>query len=240
MTHLLSLEQRRERVAEKRELVIDWLLAHGYSCRDVLEGVMHLQRNATNKTIASLVRDQAARIFVHESFSGPIRLVVPTAHGAMTYGQHLVTSGGVRDVERAALGTVLHALFVQRAQLRLLRDGYATRMAPRALAIEVDRNRTAWLRQPDVLMFDASHRVCAIEAERIFKNPSRYRVIMADYLRMVKLKTVDRVVYVTADAALAQRLAKLFQSFDFVEVDKQRLRVEPHHRAAFTFLSLKD
>lgn len=239
MSRLLSKPERDARHLHKRLKISQWLAAHRFTSRRVVELLLGVERNAATKTLTSMERSGLLRRY-SITFSGgtvPVYGLTPHGQSVLMPTANLVVEAGALD--RAAPGTVLHALAVQMAQLHLQTIGYRDFASPRDLIVRARSHRNLWLQTPDLLAIDVDGTTVGVEVERWYKSPARYRTILAGYLRMVKAKTVDGVVYVAASPCSAERLRQTFSALDYVVIAGRQHRVTAEHLAHFSFLQLE-
>lgn len=238
MSGLLPKSERDARQITKRFAIAHWLSAHRFTSRRVTELLLGVERNAATKTLASMHRAGLLRQYAI-AFSGgvvPVYGLTPHGHSLLLPEDNRAAELGALD--RAAPGTVLHVLAVQTAQLRLQQIGYRDFVTPRDLILRARSHRDLWLQTPDLLAANRDGATVAIEVERWYKNPTRYRSILAGYLRMLKTQTVDGVVYVAADPCSPERLRQTFSALDYVVIAGRQHRVTAEHLSRFSFLPL--
>lgn len=239
MSGLLPKPERDARHSDKRLKISQWLSAHRFTSRRIIELLLGVERNAATKTLASMQRDGLLRKY-SISFSGgvvPVYGLTPHGQSLLLPTENLAVELGALD--RAAPGTILHALAVQTAQLHLQTIGYHDFVVPRDLILRSRSHRNLWLQTPDLLVVNVDGATVAIEVERWYKSPARYRAILAGYLRMLKAQTVGGVVYVAAAPCSPQRLRQTFSALDYVVIAGRQHRVTEEHLSHFSFLQLE-
>ena len=239
MSGLLPKSERDARHITKRFAIAQWLCAHRFTSRRVAELLLGVERNAATKTLASMHRAGLLRRYAIAFSGGVVPVYGLTPHGHSLLLPNDNTPSDLGALDRAAPGTVLHALAVQTAQLRLQRIGYRDFVTPRDLILRARSHRDRWLQTPDLLAVNLDGATVAIEVERWYKNPTRYRSILAGYLRMLKTQTVHGVVYVAADPCSPERLRQTFSALDYVVIAGRQHRVTVEHFSHFSFLPLE-
>ena len=231
---------QRERIEEKRSAVLSWLAGESFTSPATLEKVLGLERNATYKTIQSMVRDGLVARHTIAHHGGRLHLVALTVHGS---GMCIDPSNPGQEVRyyeqgRVAASSIAHQLDVQTARLKAENAGW-TRWVPDQRCRQMASDR-GWLKVPDAVAIDQAGELVAVEIERTIKSRKRYEAVISEYLQMVRQGHVSRVDYVTPDAAVAPRLRAIFSSINSVLVKGERVQLSAHHHERFNFYSLKE
>ena len=235
----------KKRMDDKRAAVLEWLKGESFTSPQLLAEVLGLQRNATYKTIQSLKKEGLIDTVTLTWITGQIHLVVLTTHGAaMCIDPENPVEVPYYQQGRVATSTIAHQLDVQRAKLKALRAGWRD-WVPDQRSHQLAAKRGKWLKAPDSVATSPDGVRVAIEIERTIKSRKRYEKIISDYLQMIRAGLMDRVDYVTPDAAVAPRLAAVIRSLQSVLVGpeqgpSQRVPITDAHRARFNFYSLED
>ena len=238
MTGLMPKGPRDARLGEKRAAIASWLAVHRFSSRQIVEALLRIQRNAAHKTLAAMVKDELIRSYPVAFAGGRVTVYGLTAHGQTHFNPDDTITRDWSSADRAAPGTILHSLAVQATHLQLLNMGYTNLPTPHQLITQARMHRDIGLQTPDLLATQPDGALCAIEVERWYKNPARYRAIVAGYLRMIKAKTISRVLYVAAAPCSPARFQKTIASLGYVMVAGRKHPVTAEHLAHFSFLQL--
>ena len=79
----------------------------------------------------------------------------------------------------------------------------------------------------------------SIECERTIKSKPRYTEIVRDYLLALKRGDIDRVLWVSPDQGLSDRLAYLITSITHVQIGEQKLLIPRDRFEYFNYLTFE-
>ena len=206
-TNLLSANQRRERIAEKSSLVVEWIGDHNVSTTPILAEMLGLQTAATTRTLKKLEADGVLVADEIPALGGNIAVWGLSAKGALVYSQGHAQRYTPYQLRRSKAGSLAHEFEVQRARIGALRRGWRDWQSER----ELIRGGIAsgWPKLPDALVQAADGAWVAIEVERTPKTLKRYRYIVGSYLLLLAKRKIQRVQYVTVDPVKALALQQI-------------------------------
>ena len=93
--------------------------------------------------------------------------------------------------------------------------------------------------RPDAWCTDPSGNRLSIECERTIKSKPRYSEIVRDYLLALKRGDIDRVLWVSPDQDLRDRLAYLITSITHVQIGVQKLLIPRVRFERFDYLTFE-
>ncbi len=231
---------RRQRQAEKRRILLEFLRDEVFTTVPVVEQLLGLMRVATRDTLESMERDGLLTRHALSPQFGNVHL-----WGITAVGQVVVLDGLPGEAATAArhfrpsdvpLHHLRHTIDLQLARVAATQAGWSHWRVERALArsnaerVRVDAVATA----PDGIRW-------AIEMERTRKTAWRYDRILFERLRAIKARQFDRCVWICPDRASAQSLRLLITSKPTVRhpVTGDLLTVHPSiHHPPLAFTSL--
>jgi len=222
---------RAARHEEKRRAVLRFLRQHVWSTQDVLREVIGVaSRQAAHKTLLALEAESMVRRHTFDALAGSLTLWGITPHGqALAFEPdsecHIAA---YFEPGRVAEPMIRHQLDLQRLRLAAEAAGWSAWTDGDRLG---DVGKDA--KRPDAIAVDPQGRRTAIECERTIKTTKRYERILVSYLRAIRTKTIDRVVWVSPTENVATRLQTIVTGIRTVTFAGQRVAIEPerHHRA---------
>ena len=242
-SHLITNKAaQRERIAEKRKKVLDWLAVEGFSTVAMLAKVLDVQHNAAYKTCKAMEADGLVAPDSIQWMGHTVNLVTLTAHGAMMHAE----PGEDYDYHqrgKVAASTVAHAMDIQTARLAALRAGWTDWQSDHRNQIKASKD-DRWLKVPDALATTPEGELVAIEIERTSKTTKRYQDIIGAYLQLIHKGIFFFFLYVSPTPGLAARLQALFARLDsFTAVNQhgqiERIPLTDSRRSYFSFQDLE-
>ena len=242
-SHLITNKAaQRERIAEKRKKVLDWLAVEGFATVAMLAKVLDVQHNAAYKTCKAMEADGLVAPDSIQWMGHTVNLVTLTAHGAMMHAE----PGEDYDYHqrgKVAASTVAHAMDIQTARLAALRAGWTDWQSDHRNQIKASKD-DRWLKVPDALATTPEGELVAIEIERTSKTTKRYQDIIGAYLQLIHKGIFFFFLYVSPTPGLAARLQALFARLDsFTAVNQhgqiERIPLTDSRRSYFSFQDLE-
>ena len=231
---LSAAADRKQRVLQKRMLVLRFLRQEIWSSQDILGGVMGVEsRTAAHKNLARLEDEGLIRRHRVDGLGGgSITLWGITSHGqALAFDPVSETPvASYFEPTRVAEITIRHALDLQRLRLEGERAGWRD---------WVNGDRLPELlkggKRPDAMATSPAGLKTAIEIERTIKTSKRYEQILSSYLMALKSEQIHQVVWLSPTEDLALRLRAIVLGIRSVTIQKQRFAVDPqkHHGRLF-------
>jgi len=226
--------ERNERREQKHSTILQWLRDETWTTVEIISNLLEMTRQGSWKTlkqmeVAGFLRESKIKV-VGKSF---ISLWGITPHG-LAYAWSLNEIPEDRPVfepSRIALSMIEHNLDLQRARLYKSRQNWTNWVRGERLGFKV-KNR------PDAIAQDNNGEIVAIEIERTVKTKKRYRQIMSSHLQQINKGTWNRVEYICLDDLMAKRLERIFNTIDYVLVNRQKVKINDRHYEKFTFINL--
>ena len=236
---LMLINCPKERVArsiQKRDVILRWLRDETWTTVEMIASLLSMSRQAAWKTLTQM----KGQGFVRSSEIGLVggkKLVVwgITPHGlAFSWLEgEAIEERPYFEPSRISISMISHHLDLQQARILSERAGWSDWVRGERLGFRV-KNR------PDAIVRDLSGESVAIEVERTIKTKKRYQQIMASHLQQVKVNSWERIIYLSPEKNMADRLKRIFRSIDYVVVNKNRVAVSERHHARFKFHSMND
>lgn len=240
-SHLITNKAaQRERIAQKRKAVLDWLSVEGFTTVAMLAKVLEVQHNAAYKTAKSMEVDGLVGADEIQWMGHKLTLVTLTTHGAMMHAE----PGQDFDYHqkgKVAASTVAHAMDIQAARLAATRAGWTAWESDHRNQIKASKD-DRWLKVPDALAVTPDGERVAIEIERTSKTSKRYQDIIGAYLQLIQKGMFSRVIYVSPTEGLAARLQAHFARLDTFTAVNARGQIErfPFTESQHKFFSFHD
>lgn len=228
--HLLPPAARRERMLAKRQAVLKFLGQEGFTTTEIVAQLLHTTRWPASTALRAL---RLANMIVEhrlETELGPVSLWGISTHGFLMSSDG-IEGGKYYEPGRLSASTHFHALDVQRVRLLAEQSGWKDWDSSRICQRRAFQEKGVWLNVPDAIAISPDGERVAVEVERTFKSPKRYHAIYANYLQMVRARTIDRIAYVCMVEGMAIRLRKLFDHIDILKIQGTRHAVNDSHRA---------
>jgi hypothetical protein len=223
--HLMPSAERAERVRQKQRAVLRFLRAEIWTDHKNLGELLQVMPTATYRTVDNLAKTELLRTERVALVGGHITLIGITHHGqalAADLGEAVIEKVFVPS--RVSATYLRHTLDVQLLRIKSERAGWSN-------WINADRVEK-WPEgqaRPDAFVVDRAGRRIAVECERTFKSPRRYNQILNVWLQSIRRGEVQRVVWVSPDDAIRDRLRDIITSVTHVEVAGQKVLI-PHDR----------
>lgn len=224
------------RIAEKRDLILDWLKAEGHSSAEILSQVVGMKGQGAHNTLKAMLRDGLLRC--EDLPTGAKMQVIYglTPHAAML-ASDFENNDMVNYFEpgRVSAWTLQHNLSIQKLRLQLQAEGWTNWKSDRQCKREGQLKQ--WLKVPDAIAKSASGQQVAIEVERSYKSGKRYPEILANYLQMIKQEQITAVHYYCTGQCTATKMQAIFHSIKQIKIQGQLIALQPHHYQQFHFLN---
>lgn len=219
--HLMPSAQRAARALEKRQLILRFLREEIWSDAQNIGELLQVKPGAVFRTLQRLAENEFVRSHRLPTTGGHI-----TLHGITAHGQAMVTEEGEHIAEKVFIPSRVsptyarHTLDVQLLRIGAERAGWTHWVN----ADRVDKWPAGQMR-PDALVQDIHGRRVAVECERTIKSPKRYHDILNAWLQAIRRGDVSRVVWVSPDARIRDRLQKIILGITHVEVAGQKIMI---------------
>lgn len=228
--------QQSLRIAEKRELILDWLKTEGHSTAEVLSAVLGLKGQGAHNTLKAMQRDGLLR---SEDLPTGAKMQVIyglTPHAAML-ASYFVNNVMVNYFEpgRVSPWTLQHSLSIQKLRLQLQAKGWTNWKSDRQCKRDGQQNQ--WLKVPDAIAVTPDGQQVAIEVERSYKSLKRYPDIVASYLQMMKQEQISAVHYYCTGQCTSQKMQQIFTSIEHIKIKGQLITLSKEHHQKFQFLN---
>lgn len=221
MQHLMEANQRAHRVEEKRRLILRFLRDEIWSDPKNIGELLKVKPAAAYRTLANLTQLELLRSMRIPVVGGFSTLWGITAHGqAMASDPGEVVFEKTFSPSRISTRYVRHILDIQWLRIRAERSGWTEWV----IADRIDKWAEGQPR-PDAFALDTSGARIAIEAEITLKSPKRYVQILNAWLQAIRRNEVQRVIWVSPDATVRDRLKAIVYGITHVDVAGQRILV---------------
>ncbi len=228
--------QQAMRIAEKRELILNWLKVEGHSSADILSMVVGMKAQGAHTTLKAMIRDGLLRCEDLPTGS-KVQVIYGLTPHAAALACDFVNNIIVNYFEpgRVSAWTLQHSLSIQKLRLHLEAEGWTGWKSDRQCKREGQQNK--WLKVPDALAINPDGLNVAIEVERSIKSLKRYPEIFANYLQMTKQEQVSAVYYYCVGSVTADRMRQIFQNIKQVKIKGELITLQPHHYQQFHFFN---
>lgn len=219
--HLMPPAQRRERTAEKRRLILRFLREEIWSDANNFGELLQVKPAATYRTLSALVDDEVLRSTRVPIVGGQVTLWGINAHGqAMAAENGESVHEKVFVPSRVSATFLRHSLDIQWLRIRAERDGWNN-------WINADRVEkwTEGKARPDAFAMDKFGHKVAVECERTIKSPKRYNQILNAWLQAIRRGDVQKVVWVSPNDMVRDRLKQIITNMTHVEVAGQQVLI---------------
>ncbi len=245
---IFNRDEQQKVIDSKRERVLQWLGAEGFSTAEIMGLVLNLSRAQTYQTLKKMERDDLVKLEKIDGLAGKGTVWTITPHGALIGSDPTAESFKVDyfEIGRVSPLTIAHHTDCQRVRLVAESAGWKDwigekQCRARATKEEPDKSkRLKWLKIPDGIATDPAGAVVAIELERTAKTPKRYAGILAEYMQMMKAGAIHRVVYICPNPAFTPRIARIFKDISTVKIGGQDVAVSPSVLSRFSFVTMGD
>lgn len=228
--------QQVMRIAEKRELILDWLKVEGHSSAEILSKMLGMKGQGAHNTLKAMLRDGLLRC--EDLPTGAKMQVIYglTPHAAML-ASDFENNVMVNYFEpgRVSAWTLQHNLSIQKLRLQLQAEGWTNWKSDRQCKREGQQNK--WLKVPDAIATSPDGHVVAIEVERSYKSLKRYPEILGNYLLMLKQEQITAVHYFCTGQCTSQKMQAIFQSIKQIKNRGGSASVLPEHYQKFHFFN---
>lgn len=224
------------RIAEKRQLILDWLKAEGHSSAEILSQVVGMKAQGAHNTLKAMLRDGLLRC---EDLPTGAKIQVIyglTPHSAMLasdFENNIMVN--YFEPGRVSAWTLQHNLSIQKLRLQLQAEGWTNWKSDRQCKREGQLNK--WLKVPDSIAITPDGQQVAIEVERSYKSLKRYPEILANYLQMMKQQQITCVHYYCTGQCTAEKMQAIFHSIKHIKIKGQDVALQPEHHQKFHFFN---
>lgn len=228
--------QQIMRIAEKRQLILDWLKVEGHSSAEILSQVVGMKGQGAHNTLKAMQRDGLLRCEDLPTGS-KVQVIYGLTPHAAALACDFVNNIIVNYFEpgRVSAWTLQHNLSIQKLRLQLEAEGWTGWKSDRQCKREGQLKQ--WLKVPDAIALNADGQQVAIEVERSYKSLKRYPEILANYLQMMKQEQITAVHYYCTGQCTATKMQAIFHSINQIKVVGQLVALEPRHYQQFHFFS---
>lgn len=234
--HLMPYAQRAERVLQKQRAVLRFLRPEVWTDHKNLGELLQVKPAATYRTVDSLVKAELLRTERVALVGGHITLIGITHHG-----QALAADPGETVIEKVFVPSRVSATYLRHTlDVQFLR--IKAEMAGWTDWINADRVEK-WPEgqaRPDAFVVDGAGRRIAVECERTFKAPRRYNQILNVWLQAIRRSEVQRVVWVSPDDTVRDRLRQIIMAITHVEVAGQKVLIPRDRFENLDFLTYSE
>ncbi len=234
--YLLPSAQRAARAVEKRKLILRFLREEIWADTANIGELLQVKPAAVSRTLQRLSEQGLVR-----SHQIPITGGNLTLHGITTHGQAMATEEGESVCEKVFSPSRVSSVYARHTlDIQLLRIG-----AERAgwhHWVNADRVEKwpAGQARPDAFVQDLLGRRVAVECERTIKSPKRYCDILNAWLQGIRRGEVNRVVWVSPDPRVRDRLRQIITSITHVEVAGQKIVIPRDRFENISFLTYSE
>jgi len=228
--------EQKLRIAEKRQLILNWLKSENFSTCEILSQVIGLRGQGAHNTLKAMKRDGLLR---SEDLPTGARIQVVyglTPHAAMLASDF--ENGEVINYfepGRISPWTLQHSLSLQKLRLQLEATGWTSWRTERECRREGQEH--GWLKVPDAVATDPQGERVALECERSYKSLKRFPPILANYLQMMKQNRIAKVHYWCTGQCDAQKMQQIFKSIKQITIKGQIADLKPEHYQKFQFFN---
>ena len=227
----MSYVEKQARAAEKRLAILRFLSdGEVYTNLVLASKVMRCSRSSAERTLNSLICDDALKAESHIIQSRKHRIYGITPHGLAIAGEF---DRAYFQPGRTNPSYILHQLQTQQARLQAESAGWDGWQPGKTLY------KQNLLKVPDALCVSLAGKRVAVEIERHVKTRKRYEEIISAHLQAMSKKDWDEVHYLTTSALLIP-LQKIFARLGSIPVKGERVELEAKHRARFHFYDLDE
>lgn len=220
-----------QRNEQKQYLVLRFLRESLWSSQDILQIVMNLKsRQAAHKSLKQMERLELVKSHTFQALGGNLKLWGITQHGQSCAfkTEFEIPYSAYFEPSRVSEQLIRHQLDLQKLRVKAEACGWSDWQ---------DGDRLGGLsksvKRPDAIAISNKNgKAIAVECERTFKTHKRYEQILLSYLRLIKNKTIDEVVWVSPTHDFSRRLEILIKSIKHLKIAGQIVNIEPekHHK----------
>lgn len=227
------------RIAEKRQLVLDWLRSESFSTTDILSQLLGMKGQGAHNTLKAMVRDGLLRSEDLPTGSKMQVIYGLTPHAAML-ASDFENDQIINYFEpgRVSAWTLQHSLAIQKLRLQLQAEGWVDWQTDKQCRREGQENN--WLKVPDAVATNPEGERVALECERSYKSLKRFPPIMANYLQMMKQNRISKVHYYCTGQCDSEKMQQIFKSIKQVSIKGQNIALQPEHHQKFNFFNFKE
>lgn len=231
--------QQVVRIAEKRELILNWLKVEGHSTCEILSQMLGMKGQGAHNTLKAMERDGLLR-----SEDLPTGSKMKIIYGLTPHAAALASDFKNNELVnyfepgRVSAWTLQHSLSIQKLRLQLESEGWTDWKSDRQCKREGYHEK--WLKVPDAIAVSPDGLKVAIEVERNYKSLKRYPEIMIGYLQMLKQEQVQKVNYYCVGQCKSTKMQQIFQSIKQLNIKGELVTLQPHHYQQFNFLNFKE
>ncbi len=224
------------RIAEKRELILNWLKVEGHSTCQILSQVLGMKGLGAHNTLKAMERDGLLRCEELPTGSKTQIIYGLTPHAA-ALASDFKNNELVNYFEpgRVSAWTLQHSLSIQKLRLQLESEGWTNWKSDRQCKRYGQQNN--WLKVPDAIATTPDGRTIAIEVERSYKSLKRYPEILANYLQMMKQEQITAVHYHCTGQCTSKKMQDIFHSIKQIKIKGQDITLQPEHHQKFHFFN---
>jgi DNA-binding transcriptional ArsR family regulator len=220
-------------VEEKRRQILRFLREEIWSVPKNFGELLQIKPAATYRTLASLVEADMLRTLRIPVVGGHLSLWGITAHGqamGAEPGEYIFEK--VFSPSRISPRYVNHTLDIQWLRIKAERMGWSK-------WVNADRIEK-WAEgqpRPDAFAVDTDGRTIAVECERTIKTPKRYVQILNSWLQSIRRGDVERVIWVSPDPQVRDRLKQIVLNITHVDVAGQSIMIPRDRFENLSFLT---
>jgi len=238
MNNLLDPLQRKERILEKRSLILKFLRYETYTHVDIIKLLINVKTiQAAHQTLNKMVSDGLIRKSnIDVSYSRPITLFGITTHG-LAHAYDLDETFEKRPTFQPSKvkPTMLnHKLAVQKVIVTATKNGYSN-----VKNADLRNFRKEKCIVPD-LIAQFQGKSVGLEIELTIKSVKRYTEIILSHLLSIKGERWSEVHYLVPSIDFKARLERIFKSIKSVEYKNQKIYLTDKHFSKFKFLVIKN
>jgi hypothetical protein len=232
---ITNREDRLQAGKDKREKILKFLRDEIWTTSAVLQKLLGFKTiQAANQTLQRMEKEDTVRRHVVGS-----SMIKANIWGITPHGLALSFSAGEEyehrptfEPSKLTISRIPHQIELQIARLKAEEAGWQNWVRGERLGFEVDM-------RPDAVVVANDGAKVAIEYERTIKTRKRYQQIIVNHLKKIKEGAWSRCVYVCPDS-LALKLQRVFDSIDYVVVNKERVVLTEAHRRRFSFVDISN
>ena len=233
LQYLMPAAARRARAQQKRQLILRFLREEIWANVANIGELLRVKPIAAIRTLEKLANEDLLRHHLLPTMGGHLVL-----YGITPHGQALAAKDGEEIFEkvfmpsRVAPTYARHTLDIQLLRIRAERTGWTAWVN----ADRLDKWEAGQMR-PDAFATSPQRKRVAIECERTIKSPKRYLDILNGWLQSIRKGEVDRVVWVSPDERIRDRLRQIVTSITHLRIAGQEVLIPRDRFDNLTFLT---
>lgn len=233
LQYLMPAAARRVRAQQKRLLILRFLRLEIWADVTNIGDLLQVRSLAATRALDKLLSEDLLRHHLLPTMGGHLILYGITAHGqAMTADAGEEVLDKVFMPSRVAPTYARHTLDIQMLRIRAERAGWTAWVN----ADRVDKWEAGQMR-PDAFATSPQGKRVAIECERTIKSPKRYLDILNGWLQAIRKGEVDRIVWVSPDGRIRDRLKQIVTNITHLRIAGQEVLIPRDRFDNLTFLT---